>query len=77
MRALLFVHGLVAQQPKLEALLSSDDRSYDGMYRPDIDDPQLSNALGASIWELYILQKHCDPHVREEASRLVKFSRHT
>jgi nucleolar complex protein 3 len=75
MRALQFVGGLIAQQPKLEALLFSEDRSCDGVYRPDINDPQLCNALGASFWELYVLHKHCDLRVREEASRLVNFSR--
>ncbi|TFY59341.1 hypothetical protein EVG20_g7827 [Dentipellis fragilis] len=34
-RALEFVEGLVARDTKLEALLSSEDRTVDGVYRPD------------------------------------------
>ncbi|KAI6105319.1 hypothetical protein EV401DRAFT_1892911 [Pisolithus croceorrhizus] len=43
LRALEFIEALVAKDPKLEALLSTEDRSADGVYLPQIDDPQLSH----------------------------------
>ncbi|KDQ60856.1 hypothetical protein JAAARDRAFT_564699 [Jaapia argillacea MUCL 33604] len=73
-KAIAFVHELVSKDPKLEALLSSEERNTNGLYRPDIDDPQLANAFGASFWELQLLrQRHFDQHVREEALKLVNF----
>ena len=76
LRALDFVEGLIAKDPKLEALLSTEDRTVDGMYRPDVDDPQLCNPFGTSFWELHILhQSHFDARVREAAKSLSIFSR--
>ncbi|KAG6911501.1 hypothetical protein DXG01_014575 [Tephrocybe rancida] len=72
LRAIEFVGGLIAKDPKLEALLSSKDRTFDGIYRPDLDDPQLSNPFGTSFWELHMLrQKHWDSKVRTEAERIL------
>ncbi|KAG6854309.1 hypothetical protein C0991_008204 [Blastosporella zonata] len=72
LRALEFVGGLVAKDPKLEALLSSKDRTFDGIYRPDLDDPQLSNPFGTSFWELHALrEKHWDARVRAEAESIL------
>jgi len=76
LRALDFVDGLIAKDPKLEALLSTEDRRVDGVYRPDVDDPQLCNPFGTSFWELHILhQFHFDARVREAAKNLSNFSR--
>lgn len=76
LRALDFVGGLIAKDPKLEALLSTEDRTVDGVYRPDLDDPQLCNPFGTSLWELHILQRsHFDARVREEAKVLSNFTR--
>lgn len=73
-RALDFVAGLIAKDPKLEALLSTEDRVYDGVYRPDVDDPQLSNPFGSLFWELHILShSHWDVGVRKEASQLLNY----
>jgi nucleolar complex protein 3 len=71
--ALEFVGGLVAKDSKLEALLTTDDRTFNGVYRPDIDDPQLCNALGTSFWELQALRRHYDHRVRAEASKLLNY----
>ncbi|KAG6832386.1 hypothetical protein H0H92_002654 [Tricholoma furcatifolium] len=72
LRALEFVGALIAKNPKLEALLSTKDRTFDGIYRPDLDDPQLSNPFGSSFWELHILrEKHWDARVRAEANRIL------
>ncbi|KAJ3779350.1 nucleolar complex-associated protein-domain-containing protein [Lentinula raphanica] len=71
-RALQFVHGLIVKDPRLQTLLSTEDRSFDGIYRPDLDDPQLSNAFGTCLWEVYALgESHLDPEVRLEARKLI------
>ncbi|KAI6097863.1 CBF/Mak21 family-domain-containing protein [Pisolithus sp. B1] len=71
LRALEFIKALVARDPKLEALLSTEDRSADGVYLPQIDDPQLSRPFGTSFFELLLLQQHYyDSGVREAAQRL-------
>ncbi|KAI0093628.1 nucleolar complex-associated protein 3 [Irpex rosettiformis] len=75
-RAIEFVGALIEQDPKLEALLSTDDRSVDGVYRPDLDDPQLSNPFGTNLWELFVLaETHWDKGVRDVAGKMLLGSR--
>ncbi|KAG6879515.1 hypothetical protein C0992_001848 [Termitomyces sp. T32_za158] len=75
-RALDFVGGLIAKDPKLEALLSTKDRTFNGIYRPDLDDPELSNTFGTSFWELHTLrEKHWDPKVSAEAEKILSIIR--
>ncbi|KAF8902119.1 nucleolar complex-associated protein-domain-containing protein [Gymnopilus junonius] len=72
LRALDFVSGLVAKDAKLEAMLSTEDRIFNGVYRADIDDPQLCHPFESSFWELHTLHRyHWDPRVREEAGKLL------
>ncbi|KAF9053640.1 NOC3p-domain-containing protein [Hymenopellis radicata] len=72
LRSLNFVDGLILKDEKLENLLFTEERSLDGVYRPDIDDPQLCNPFGTSFWELYALRdNHYDTNVREEAQKIV------
>ncbi|CAA7271730.1 unnamed protein product [Cyclocybe aegerita] len=74
LRSLEFVRSLVGRDPKLEAMLSTEDRIFNGVYRPDVDDPQLCQPFESSFWELHALQKYYwDPRVREEAVKLLKF----
>jgi nucleolar complex protein 3 len=76
LRVLDFVEGLIAKDPKLDALLSTEDRTVDGVYRADIDDPQLCNPFGTTFWELQVLQQsHFDARVREAAKKLANFTR--
>lgn len=76
LRALDFVGGLVAKDAKLEALLSTEDRTFDGVYRADIDDPQLSHPFGTSFWELHVLHRHhWDAKVKAEAGKLLNTTR--
>jgi nucleolar complex protein 3 len=76
LRALDFVAKLVAREPRLEALLSTEERTVDGVYRPDVEDPQLSNPFATSAYELYLLQTtHVDAHVREAATNLANYTR--
>jgi len=67
-RAVEFVAELVRKNPKLEALLATEDRSFDGIYQPEVDDPQLCHPFGTSFFELVLLEKsHIDPGVRSAA----------
>lgn len=69
-RTVQFVARLVGESPKLEALLTTEDRSFDGMYQPEMDDPQLCHPFGTSFFELMLLKNHIDPGVREAARTL-------
>ena len=72
-RTIGFVRTLLAKEPKLEALLSSEDRVANGVFRPDVDDPQLSNAFASDFWELPLLaQTHFDEGVRSAATELLQ-----
>lgn len=76
LRALEFVAKLVVREPQVEALLSTEDRTVDGVYRPDVEDPQLSNPFATSAYELYLLQAaHVDAQVREAATNLANYTR--
>ncbi|KAH8117472.1 nucleolar complex-associated protein 3 [Phellopilus nigrolimitatus] len=75
-RLLTFTQSLFAKEPKLEALLSAEDRMADGIYRPDVDDPQLCNPFATNLWELQLLsEKHVDQDVRRAANELLHYSR--
>lgn len=64
------------KEPKLEALLSTEDRISDGIYRPEIDDPQLCNPFATNFWELQLLaERHSSEEVRQGAADLMVFSR--
>jgi len=69
-RAVQFVAGLVRENSKLEALLATEDRSFDGVYQPEMDDPQLCHPFGTSFFELMLLMNHIDPGVRDAAGAL-------
>jgi nucleolar complex protein 3 len=76
LRALEFVAKLVAREPRLEGLLSTEDCTVDGVYRPDVEDPQLSNPFATSAYELYLLQTaHVDARVRGAATNLTNYTR--
>ncbi|KAK2466949.1 hypothetical protein APHAL10511_001207 [Amanita phalloides] len=71
LRTLDFVGNLISKDPKLEALLSTEDRIHDGIYRPEIDDPQLCHSFGACFWELQGFQNHWDARVREKSWKIL------
>ncbi len=76
LRALEWVAKLVVREPRLEALLSTEDCTVDGVYRPDVEDPQLCNPFATSAYELHLLQTaHVDPRVREAAASLANYVR--
>ncbi|KAL4073525.1 nucleolar complex-associated protein-domain-containing protein [Scleroderma citrinum] len=75
LRALEFVEALLSKDPKLEAFLSTEDRSADGIYLPEVDDPQLSRPFGSSFFELLLLQQHhYDSRIRDAARRLSRYT---
>lgn len=75
-QTLAFVRSLLAQDPRLDALFSTEERCSNGRYRPDLDDPQLSCPWSTSAWEILVLcQRHWEPKVREEAVMLADFVR--
>ena len=75
-RTLVFVKSLLSKDAKLEALLSTEDTIANGIYRPDVDDPQLSNPFAATLWELQILSNtYLDQDVRKLAQELIHYSR--
>lgn len=70
-----FVKQLIAKEAKLEAFLSTEDRTADGIYRPDIEDPQLVNAFATNFWELGMLEReYWDESVRTAAAKLARGS---
>ena len=74
-RAIRFVRNLFAKEPRLEALLSSEDRVTNGIFQPDVDDPQLSNSFATHLWELdRLARSHVDESVRTAAAELLQFS---
>ncbi|KAL0946935.1 hypothetical protein HGRIS_013095 [Hohenbuehelia grisea] len=78
LRALAFAKGVIARDGALEALLTSapGDRVGDGVYRADVDDPQLCHPLGACLWEVHVLRRsHPDGQVRAVAAQLANYVR--
>ncbi|KAI0831218.1 nucleolar complex-associated protein-domain-containing protein [Trametes gibbosa] len=74
-RAVELVAELVERDPKLGALLATEDRAGDGVYRADVDDPQLSNPFGTSFFELHALAaRHWAETVRAVAGKLLNSS---
>jgi nucleolar complex protein 3 len=70
-RILDFVKNLLSSDTKLEALLSTEERMANGIYRDDVDDPQLCNPFAAVWWEVLVLEElHYDERVRESAHAL-------
>ena len=52
--------------------IASEDRTVDGVYRPEAGDPQVANAFASSAFELFVLAgEHVDPRVRKAAARLL------
>lgn len=78
LRALNLVHDLIAKNPKLETLLFAEDHIFDGIYRGDVDDPQLCHPYGTAFWELQVLATyHMDCSVRVAAEKLLSLAVNT
>ena len=55
---------------KLEGMLDSEERMADGVYKAEMEDPQLVNPFATSFYEVEILSKHCDLVVKGEGKKL-------
>ena len=61
----------MVKEPKLEGMLDTEERTFDGVYRPALDDPQLTNSFATSLWEVEVLAtRHWDKGTRAEAAKL-------
>lgn len=70
-KAVQFARSLIAKEPKLESMLDTEERTFDGVYKPELDDPQLCNPFATSLWEVDDLAtRHWDRQVRGEAAKL-------
>ncbi|KAI8360696.1 CBF/Mak21 family-domain-containing protein [Choanephora cucurbitarum] len=64
------IQRLVQKDHRLDALLQSEDRASSGVYQPLLEDPELCNPFGTSLYELFLYQNHYDPNVRAIAKSL-------
>jgi nucleolar complex protein 3 len=61
----------MAREAKLEGMLDTEERMFDGVYKPEMEDPQLVNPFATSLWEADVLAvRHWDKGVRGEAAKL-------
>ncbi|ORE03794.1 nucleolar complex-associated protein 3 [Rhizopus microsporus var. microsporus] len=75
LQCLHLIHKLVQKDHRLDALLQSEDRASNGIYAPLLNDPELCNPFGTSLYELFLYQNHYDPNVRRIAKELQQTSR--
>lgn len=69
--AITFVRRLSSKEPKLANLLDTEERMFDGVYRPEMDDPQLTNPYTTSLYELdELADHHWDNKVKQETRKL-------
>ncbi|CAG8487162.1 7448_t:CDS:10 [Paraglomus occultum] len=68
------IQRLIQKQQRLDALLDSDDLSSNGIYMPELDEPELCNPFATNLWELCLLENHYDPKVRSAATALANFA---
>ncbi|KAI9309156.1 nucleolar complex-associated protein-domain-containing protein [Cunninghamella echinulata] len=64
------VQRLINKDHRLDALIQSEDRASTGLYMPLLQDPELSNPFGTSLYELFLYQNHYDPTIRALAQTL-------
>lgn len=70
-QAIDFVRALMAKDSKLEGMLDTEERMFDGVYKPELDDPQLANPFATSFFELETMAtQYWDRSVRNEATKL-------
>ncbi|KAI8980968.1 nucleolar complex-associated protein-domain-containing protein [Pilobolus umbonatus] len=65
LQCLALINRLFHKDNRLDALLQSEDRTSDGVYLPLLDDPELCNPFGASLYELFLYQNHYNPNIRK------------
>ncbi|OCF44668.1 nucleolar complex protein 3 [Kwoniella heveanensis CBS 569] len=69
--AIAFARGLMSKEAKIEGLLDTEERMADGVYKAEMDDPQLVNPFATSLWEAGILgDKYWERGTREEMKKM-------
>ncbi|CAO3627520.1 unnamed protein product [Cunninghamella blakesleeana] len=64
------VQRLINKDHRLDAFIQSEDRASTGIYMPLLQDPELCNPFGTSLYELFLYQNHYDPTIRALAQSL-------
>jgi nucleolar complex protein 3 len=65
------VATLLSRDAKLEGLLDTEERTFDGTYKPELDDPQLVNTFATSLYEVLLIEgKYWEKSVKEEGRKL-------
>ncbi|MBW0465220.1 hypothetical protein O181_004935 [Austropuccinia psidii MF-1] len=74
-----FINKLAHRQPAVKTILmlsnpdEMEDRTTNGAYKAEVDEPELSNANCAIGWELILLQHHhWDCRVRQRVDKLIQ-----
>ncbi|KAK9766364.1 hypothetical protein K7432_004609 [Basidiobolus ranarum] len=73
-QCLNMLQRLMVKYPKLDGLLSSEDRAGNGIYMKELNDPELCNPFATSLWELALLRNHYNPKIRAMSEDLMKYS---
>nr|XP_018260827.1 nucleolar complex protein 3 [Kwoniella dejecticola CBS 10117]OBR82985.1 nucleolar complex protein 3 [Kwoniella dejecticola CBS 10117] len=69
--SLAFARKLIAKEPTLECLLNTEDKLNDGVYKPDLNDPQLLNSFTTNVFECVLLgDRYYERGTREEMKKL-------
>lgn len=68
--ATAIIRILLNKYPKVQLLLDNDQLA-GGVYRPEVPEPEHSNALGTSLWEMSALQSHYHPFLKMYATHVM------
>ncbi|GAA5929972.1 Noc3p [Sporobolomyces koalae] len=76
LRTLGFLRSLLIKEPRLEAMLETSDRRIDGRWKGHVDEPETAQPESTCWFEGVMLYRlHPDPKVREEAKKLMTYSK--
>ncbi|GAA5949072.1 hypothetical protein JCM3765_004003 [Sporobolomyces pararoseus] len=76
LRTIGFLRSLLIKEPRLEAMLETSDRRIDGRWKGHVDEPETAQPESTCWFEGIMLYKlHPDPKVREEARKLMTYSK--
>lgn len=53
---MILIYILSQREPRLDALIQSEDKAGNGVYLPTLDDPELCNPFATSLYELFLYQ---------------------
>nr|CAG8446571.1 7818_t:CDS:10 [Entrophospora candida] len=56
LKCLNTIEKMIKRQICLETFLSSEDKITNGIYKPELNDPELCNPFATSLWELSLLE---------------------